>query len=221
MMSKASSALPPKRWGWARGSMMSRNSTTDPGQPWEMSRGSGRGTAAPFMDVVDVDAVHRHLEMGEAVELFFLHPPIELVQPIGAELPHVVEVATVGPASVGPASRARRRRRPWRECPRAPRRAPGCERVSGEIMSIPAHLRGPPLPHASFGVPGRCRGPRSRILDRLPRLCYTCGDRPEGCRRTGWLGGIPFQEVSLGYPNQWDPERGIGAYLHEVTPALP
>ena len=32
-----------------------------------------------------------------------------------------------------------------------------------------------------------------------------------------WIDGVPFQEVSLGYPNQWGRERGIGHYLHEVT----
>ena len=29
--------------------------------------------------------------------------------------------------------------------------------------------------------------------------------------------GVPFQEVSLGYPRQWNRQRGIGAYLREVT----
>jgi hypothetical protein len=28
---------------------------------------------------------------------------------------------------------------------------------------------------------------------------------------------VPFQEVSLGYPKQWDRTRGVGAYLREVT----
>lgn len=32
-----------------------------------------------------------------------------------------------------------------------------------------------------------------------------------------WLDGVPFQEVSLGYPRQWDRTRGVGAYLREVT----
>ena len=39
-------------------------------------------------------------------------------------------------------------------------------------------------------------------------------------RGTTWLDGVPFQEVSPVYPNQWDPERGIGACLHEATLAL-
>ena len=40
-------------------------------------------------------------------------------------------------------------------------------------------------------------------------------------RGTTWLDGVPFQEVSLGYPGQWEAERGIGAYLQEVALALP
>lgn len=36
-------------------------------------------------------------------------------------------------------------------------------------------------------------------------------------RAATWLDGIPFREVSLGNPPQWDPERGIAAYLHEVV----
>ena len=34
-----------------------------------------------------------------------------------------------------------------------------------------------------------------------------------------WIDGVPFQEVSLGYPHQWDRGRGIGHSLHEVVPA--
>lgn len=30
------------------------------------------------------------------------------------------------------------------------------------------------------------------------------------------IDGVPFREVSLGCPNQWDRGRGIGRYLHEV-----
>ena len=36
-------------------------------------------------------------------------------------------------------------------------------------------------------------------------------------RGTSWIDGVPFQEVSLGYPNQRDLGRGIGHYLHEVV----
>ena len=36
-------------------------------------------------------------------------------------------------------------------------------------------------------------------------------------RGTSWIDGVPFQEVSLGYPHQWDPGRGVGAYLHDVV----
>ena len=33
---------------------------------------------------------------------------------------------------------------------------------------------------------------------------------------TQWLDGVPFHEVSLGYPKQWDRRRGVGAYLRAL-----
>lgn len=38
-------------------------------------------------------------------------------------------------------------------------------------------------------------------------------------RRTDWRDGTRFEEVSLGYPAQWDPRRGVAAYLRDVGPA--
>ena len=75
---------------------------------------------------------------------------------------------------------------------------------------------------------------RHAVLPRVPRFTPWCGTvRTLGWHRrfnacavvyghlhiwgTRWLDGVPFQEVSLGYPKQWDPRRGIGAYLREVA----
>ena len=72
------------------------------------------------------------------------------------------------------------------------------------------------------------------MLPRIPRFSPWCGTRKtEGwyrrfnacavvyghlhIRGTQWLDGVPFQEVSLGYPKNWDIRLGVGAYLHEVT----
>ena len=75
---------------------------------------------------------------------------------------------------------------------------------------------------------------RLAVLPRIPRFTPWCGTRRTRgwhvrfnaravvyghlhIRATSWIDGVPFQEVSLGYPNQWDRERGIGHYLHEVV----
>ena len=72
------------------------------------------------------------------------------------------------------------------------------------------------------------------VLPRAPRFTPWCGTRRTRgwhkrfnaravifghlhIRGTSWVDGVPFQEVSLGYPSQWDRDRGIGAYLREVT----
>ena len=71
------------------------------------------------------------------------------------------------------------------------------------------------------------------VLPRIPRFTPWCGTRRthgwhrrfNACavvyghlhiRGIHWLDGVPFQEVSLGYPQQWDRTRGVGAYLREV-----
>ena len=73
-------------------------------------------------------------------------------------------------------------------------------------------------------------------LHRIPRFTPWCGTRRTRgwhlrfnaravvcghlhIRGTKWIDGVPFQEVSLGYPHQWDRGRGIGHHLHEVVPA--
>ena len=72
------------------------------------------------------------------------------------------------------------------------------------------------------------------VLPRIPRFTPWCGTRRtcgwhrrfNACavvyghlhiRGTQWLDGVPFREVSLGYPRQWDRWRGIEAYLCEVA----
>ena len=37
-------------------------------------------------------------------------------------------------------------------------------------------------------------------------------------RRTDWIDGTRFEEVSLGYPRQWDHGRGVEGYLREILP---
>lgn len=37
-------------------------------------------------------------------------------------------------------------------------------------------------------------------------------------RRTDWRNGTRFEEVSLGYPSQWDRARGIAGYLRQILP---
>ena len=71
------------------------------------------------------------------------------------------------------------------------------------------------------------------VLPRVPRFTPWCGTRRSrswhvrfnACaviyghlhiRGTKWLDGVPFQEVSLGYPDQWQPALGVGNYLREV-----
>lgn len=72
-------------------------------------------------------------------------------------------------------------------------------------------------------------------IPRIPRFLPWCGTRQTEdwhrrfnadvvvsghlhVRRTDWRDGTRFEEVSLGYPAQWDPPRGIGSYLREILP---
>ena len=72
------------------------------------------------------------------------------------------------------------------------------------------------------------------VLPRAPRFTPWCGTRRTRgwhkrfnaravifghlhIRGTSWVDGVPFQEVSLGYPTQWDRNRGIDGYLREVA----
>ncbi len=37
-------------------------------------------------------------------------------------------------------------------------------------------------------------------------------------RATDYQDGVRFEEVSLGYPQQWQPTRGMQFYLREILP---
>ncbi|MDH4066563.1 MAG: metallophosphoesterase [Acidobacteriota bacterium] len=71
------------------------------------------------------------------------------------------------------------------------------------------------------------------VLPRIPRFAIWCGTR----RTEDWhqrfnveavvyghlhlrtsraIDGVRFEEVSLGYPRQWDPRRGVGGYLRRI-----
>lgn len=72
-------------------------------------------------------------------------------------------------------------------------------------------------------------------LPRVPRFTVWCGTRATEdwhvrwraevvvsghlhVRATDWRDGVRFEEVSLGYPRDWAPDRGVDAYLREILP---
>lgn len=72
-------------------------------------------------------------------------------------------------------------------------------------------------------------------LSRIPRFSLWCGTRRTEpwhkqfnvavvvsghlhMRATDWRDGVRFEEVSLGYPQNWSPERRIASYLREILP---
>jgi predicted phosphodiesterase len=72
-------------------------------------------------------------------------------------------------------------------------------------------------------------------LRRIPRFSPWCGTRLTEewhlrfrahvvvsghlhRRGTDWRDGVRCEEVSLGYPGQWDKDRGLEAYLREILP---
>lgn len=73
------------------------------------------------------------------------------------------------------------------------------------------------------------------VLPRIPRFSLWCGTRLTETwhrdfpvdvvvsghlhvRSTRWRDGVRFEEVSLGYPAQWETARGADAYLRQVLP---
>ncbi len=73
------------------------------------------------------------------------------------------------------------------------------------------------------------------VLPRVPRFSLWCGTRATESwtarfpidvvvsghlhmRSTQWMDGVRFEEVSLGYPRQWQPERGLKSYLRKILP---
>ena len=104
-----------------------------------------------------------------------------------------------------------------------------CEDAEARLASLPADLPRVLVNHFPLEE-------EHAVLPRIPRFTPWCGTRRtrgwhrrfNACavvyghlhiRGTHWLDGVPFQEVSLGYPNQWDRRRGAGAYLREVIRA--
>jgi hypothetical protein len=70
-------------------------------------------------------------------------------------------------------------------------------------------------------------------IPRIPRFTPWCGTRRTAdwhiryravaavsghlhVRRTDWRDGTRFEEVSLGYPRQWDAAKGVAGYLREI-----
>ena len=75
-------------------------------------------------------------------------------------------------------------------------------------------------------------------LYRIPRFSIWCGTRATEdwhrrfpidvvvsghlhMRATDWRDGVRFEEVSLGYPRHWRPERGAEGYLRPILPHPP
>jgi 3',5'-cyclic AMP phosphodiesterase CpdA len=73
------------------------------------------------------------------------------------------------------------------------------------------------------------------VLPRIPRFSIWCGtrltetwhrDHPVDVvvsghlhlRSTRWRDGVRFEEVSLGYPRQWDVSKGADSYLRQILP---
>ena len=102
-----------------------------------------------------------------------------------------------------------------------------CEEAATRLASYPADLPKVLINHFPLEE-------QHAVLPRILRFTPWCGTRRtrgwhrrfNACavvyghlhiRGTQWLEGVPFREVSLGYPWQWDRRRGVGAYLQEVT----
>ena len=101
-----------------------------------------------------------------------------------------------------------------------------CEDAETRLASYPADL--PKILVNHFPLEEQ-----HAVLPRIPRFTPWCGTRRtrgwhrrfNACavvyghlhiRGTQWLDGVPFHEVSLGYPKQWDRRRGVGAYLRAL-----
>jgi 3',5'-cyclic AMP phosphodiesterase CpdA len=78
--------------------------------------------------------------------------------------------------------------------------------------------------------------PDLAVLPRIPRFAIWCGTKRTAdwhtrfpvdvvvsghlhLRSTQWRDGVRFEEVSLGYPAQWQQTRGAAAYLRQILPA--
>lgn len=80
--------------------------------------------------------------------------------------------------------------------------------------------------------------PDVAVLPRIPRFTIWCGTTRTAdwhtrfpvdvvvsghlhMRSTRWRHGVRFEEVSLGYPQQWRQEAGLDTYLRPILPELP
>ena len=80
--------------------------------------------------------------------------------------------------------------------------------------------------------------PDLAVLPRIPRFTIWCGTTKTAdwhtrypvdvvvsghlhMRSTRWRDGVRFEEVSLGYPAQWQQDKGAGAYLRQILPPPP
>jgi 3',5'-cyclic AMP phosphodiesterase CpdA len=80
--------------------------------------------------------------------------------------------------------------------------------------------------------------PDLAVLPRVPRFTIWCGTTKTTdwhtrypvdavvtghlhMRSTRWRDGVRIEEVSLGYPTQWDPSKDANAYLRPILPAPP
>lgn len=78
--------------------------------------------------------------------------------------------------------------------------------------------------------------PDLAVLPRIPRFTIWCGTRRTEdwhtrypvdvvvsghlhMRSTRWRDGVRFEEVSLGYPAQWQQAKGADAYLRQILPS--
>ena len=106
-----------------------------------------------------------------------------------------------------------------------------CQDASARLASCPAELPKVLINHFPLEE-------ELAVLPRVPRFTPWCGTRLtrgwhrrfNACaviyghlhiRGLHWLDGVPFQEVSLGYPNQWSQTRGMAVYMREITIAKP
>ncbi|MEP7118786.1 MAG: metallophosphoesterase [Acidobacteriota bacterium] len=78
--------------------------------------------------------------------------------------------------------------------------------------------------------------PDLAVLPRIPRFTIWCGTTRTAAwhtrfalavvvsghlhmRSTRWRDGVRFEEVSLGYPAQWQQAKGVDGYLRQILPA--
>jgi hypothetical protein len=101
-----------------------------------------------------------------------------------------------------------------------------CEVTQARLSALPPHVRTILINHFPLRQD-------HAVLRRIPRFSVWCGTRTTHdwhvrfralavvsghlhIRATRHLDGVRFEEVSLGYPSQWDQDRGVQSYLREI-----